>query len=43
MRIKLNRSLTIVLITTVLVTMPWLMGTAEGGVATDGLLTHWTL
>ena len=35
MRVKLNRTLTIVLITTVLVTMPWLMDTAEGGVVTD--------
>ena len=34
--------MTIVLITTVLVTMPWLMDTAEGGVVTDGLLSHWT-
>ena len=42
MRVKLNRTLTIVLITTVLVTMPWLMDTAEGGVVTDGLISHWT-
>ena len=42
MRVKLNNTLTIALITTVLVTMPWLMDTAEGGVVTDGLLTHWT-
>ncbi len=42
MRVKLNNTLTIVLITTVLVTMPWLMDTAEGGVVTDGLLSHWT-
>jgi len=39
---KLNRTLTIVLISTVLATMPWLIDTAEGGVATDGLITHWT-
>ena len=42
MRVELNRTLTIVLITTVLVTMPWLMDTAEGGVVTDGLISHWT-
>ena len=42
MRVKLNKTLTIALITTVLVTMPWLIDTAEGGVVTDGLITHWT-
>ena len=42
MSVKLNRTLTIVLITTVLITMPWLIDTAEGGVVTDGLITHWT-
>ena len=43
MRVELNRTLTIVLITTVLVTMPWLIDTAKcGGVVTDGLITHWT-
>ena len=42
MRVELNRTLTIVLITTVLVTMPWLIDTAECAVVTDGLISHWT-
>ena len=42
MRVKLNRTLTIVLIATVLVTMPWLIDTAECAVVTDGLISYWT-
>ena len=43
MRVDLNRTLTIVLITTVLVTISWLIDTAKcGGVVTDGLNSYWT-
>ncbi len=35
-------TLTAVLITTVLVTMPWLIDTAECAVVTDGLNSYWT-
>ena len=39
MRAKLT--LTAVLVTTVLVTMPWLIDTAKcGGVVTDGLISY---
>ena len=37
MRVKLNRTLTMVLITTVLVTMTWLIDTAECAVVTQSL------
>ena len=43
MRVELNRTLTIVLITTVLVTISWPVDTAKcGGVVTDGLISYWT-
>ena len=40
MRAKLT--LAAVLFTTVLVTMPWLIDTAECAVVTDGLISYWT-
>ena len=40
MRARLT--LTAVLFTTVLVTMPWLIDTAECAVVTDGLISYWT-